>query len=153
MRSELSICVVSFSSDKLVVVADSESSSIRIVDFESKRIRHLTGGNENDPRDLFAFGDSDGPKALLQHPLGVVALDDGVVFTDSYNNKLKFIPWDTNLVESITIEGIEKGSLREPSGLSFSKKMNALLIADANNHRIIKVDWNTKKATEVIVKW
>ena len=66
--------------------ADSETSSVRVVDFNPDgRVRTLVGHG------LFDFGDVDGgpDAARLQHPLGV-SFDDGSLYVaDTYNNKIK----------------------------------------------------------------
>src|SRR5262249_50814407 len=52
---------------KLLYVADSEASAIRVVDPSAGQVRTLVGAG------LFEFGDRDGPaaSARLQHPLGL----------------------------------------------------------------------------------
>jgi len=60
-----------------MAMADSESSNIRILDLETGGSRPLAGGDALFAENLFRFGDKDGKfsQILLQHPLGVLALD------------------------------------------------------------------------------
>lgn len=54
------LSIGSLKSNTEVYVADSESSAIRAIDLESlDKVWSVVGGDEN-PRDLFAFGDIDG---------------------------------------------------------------------------------------------
>ncbi|ONM34071.1 Haloacid dehalogenase-like hydrolase domain-containing protein Sgpp, partial [Zea mays] len=79
-----------------LLVADSESSSIRVVNLKTGGSRLLAGGDPVFPENLFRillslqFGDYDGTGSdvLLQHPLGVVYANDNQVYiADSYNHK------------------------------------------------------------------
>lgn len=74
-------------------VADSESSTIRAFN-ENEKVIGMVGAN-NEPRDLFDFGDKDGTgqKAKLQHPTGVHYSDitKQLYVADTYNNKIKVI--------------------------------------------------------------
>jgi DNA-binding beta-propeller fold protein YncE len=77
-----------------LIVADSESSSIRVVNLKSGGSRSLAGGDPMIPENLFRFGDHDGTGSdvLLQHPLGVVyASDNQIYVADSYNHKVTTI--------------------------------------------------------------
>lgn len=89
-----------------LLVADSESSTIRGINLETKNSsRNLIGGSEN-PRNLHAYGDKDGfgKDVKLQHALGVNWVDipvskfgihsstEGTVLVaDTYNNKIKAV--------------------------------------------------------------
>lgn len=82
-------------------IADSESSSIRVVDLgcgSGAVSTHVGGGL--DPRDLFAFGDADGigSKVRLQHPMGVCSSEqenrlfsDVIYIADTFNHKVNFL--------------------------------------------------------------
>ncbi len=135
----------------LLYFADSESSSIRVADLALDETSLVAGSD----RDLFTFGDRDGPgaEALLQHPLGV-AIADGVVYVaDTYNSKIK--RFDPGTGEIITISGGEQGwqdgagaRYSEPGGLDFAE--GRLYVADTNNHAIRVVDPETG-ASETLV--
>ncbi|KAK1866586.1 hypothetical protein I4F81_009102 [Pyropia yezoensis] len=82
------------SASSTLVVADSESSSVRAVTIGGTcPTRTLAGGDDLLADNLFAFGDADGRggRARLQHPLGVAASPDGatVYVADSFNHKIK----------------------------------------------------------------
>lgn len=120
-------------------VADSESSSIRLVDIKRRRVSTIIG------KDLFIFGHRDGrlDEALLQHPLGVSAIDGRVYVADTYNHAIRLADLSRNEVS--TLIG-RNGSLEckvddsctlmlyEPSDVKV--KDNLLYIADTNNHLI-----------------
>ncbi len=91
--------------DRLWLV-DSETSALRWVDRD--RTVHTAIG-----RGLFDFGHRDGPaeQALLQHPLGVTALDDGsVAIADTYNGAIRRYDPATGDVSTLAT------GLAEPSG-------------------------------------
>ncbi len=137
---------------KRLFVADSESSSIRVVDLPGGggRVQSLNHG------DLFDFGDRDGPgiAARLQHPLAV-AYDDGSLYVaDTYNHKLKRFDLASGTVETfLGGKGGRAGDsagFYEPGGLSLAG--NHLYVADTNNHRICVVDLHTRKSTVLALK-
>ncbi len=115
--------------------ADSETSSIRVIDLKTNRMESLIGSG------LFNFGDKDGygnqskksPKALLQHSIGLNYFKNKIYIADSYNHKVKVLDLDSQKVNSLNfkIEGCiipnpdydskDKGKPKEiclPSGLS-----------------------------------
>jgi len=75
-------------------IADSESSAIRAIDFDTEKASNVAGAN-SDTRDLFDFGDSEGKgySAKLQHPLGVhyCKANKTLYVCDTYNHKIKTI--------------------------------------------------------------
>lgn len=73
-----------------IYVADSESSSIRIIDLLENSVSTLIGGSF-DPSDLFAFGDIDGigKQCRLQHCMGVCTFNADTIFVaDTFNHKV-----------------------------------------------------------------
>ncbi len=112
-----------------VIFADSEISSIRIANFQDRKVRTIVG------RGLFDFGDVDGPAGdvLLQHPLGAVFHENSVYVADTFNNKIKKIDLGTQTGETFYGDG-SSDQLYEPGGLGLWNDM--LLIPDTNNHRI-----------------
>ncbi|KAH6941622.1 hypothetical protein HPB50_020986 [Hyalomma asiaticum] len=78
-------------------IADSESSSIRVLSLKDGTVKNIVGGGL-DPTDLFCFGDADGValNAKLQHPLGVAwsTLKGKLYVADSYNHKLSELQTD-----------------------------------------------------------
>jgi thiol-disulfide isomerase/thioredoxin len=126
---------------KKLYFADSEVSSIRSADLEPNgRVETIVG------LDLFVFGDQDGagPRARLQHPLGVVYHDGVLYVADTYNNKIKKVFPETK--EAVTFLGTGEEGLRdgdsplfdEPGGVSVAG--GKLYIADTNNHLIRVAD-------------
>ncbi|MCS7141341.1 MAG: thioredoxin-like domain-containing protein [Candidatus Nitrosocaldus sp.] len=118
-------------------VADSESSSVRLVDMARGRVHTLVG------KDLFIFGHEDGrlDEALLQHPLGVSAMGERVYVADTYNHAIRLLElrrgevstlvgragsMECRLDESCTL------MLYEPSDVKV--KGDLLYITDTNNH-------------------
>jgi len=129
---------------KKLYFADSEVSSIRSADLDPDgRVETIVG------LDLFVFGDEDGvgPKARLQHPLGIVYHDGILYIADTYNNKIKRVYPDTK--RCVTFLGTGEEGLRdgdsplfyEPGGVSVAA--GKLYIADTNNHLIRVADLKT----------
>ncbi|MEE1650943.1 thioredoxin-like domain-containing protein [Brachybacterium sp. J144] len=74
--------------DGRIVIADSETSAVRVLDPQTMRVSTLVG------QGLFDFGHVDGPAdvARLQHPLAVTALPDGrIAVADTYNGAIRLI--------------------------------------------------------------
>jgi thiol-disulfide isomerase/thioredoxin len=118
---------------KLILVADSEVSSVRAIDLLEGRVRTIVG------RGLFDFGDADGrpEQVLLQHPLDVAVGDNCVYIADSFNNKIKAVAFGSMETRTLFGDG-NPATLHEPGGLAFASGW--LYIADTNNHRILKGD-------------
>ena len=147
-----------------VLVADSESSSIR-------RLNLLTGGGAacigGDPLfsdNLFKFGDLDGAgtSALLQHPLGVAAVGDTAWVVDSYNHKLKKINLADDTICAVAGSGIpgfadgpglSTAQLSEPGGVAVvSEDGSQVFIADTNNSLIRVFDPETESLSTLHLK-
>ncbi|MCA9042374.1 MAG: redoxin domain-containing protein [Planctomycetaceae bacterium] len=162
-------------------VADSEGSSIRQIATDPAGEVHTVLGTHDLEfgQSLFAFGDQDGAggNARLQHPLGLVFKGDTLYVADSYNHKIKEVNLvnyrskgeplvklrdsaeDSALVEGIATTLIGNGKagnsldplqLSEPAGLAVIG--DDLLIADTNNHRIVRYNLSSEKATEFVVE-
>jgi DNA-binding beta-propeller fold protein YncE len=129
---------------RLLYVADSEASAIRVIDpAPAGEVRTVVGEG------LFEFGDRDGigPAGVrLQHPLGI-AWHDGLLYVaDTYNHKIKRL--DPRTGECRTWLGDGQPGLRdgsgpaarfsEPSGVAVAE--GQLFIADTNNHGIRVAD-------------
>jgi thiol-disulfide isomerase/thioredoxin len=112
---------LSVAGDKLWI-ADAESSALRYV--EAGAVHTAVG------QGLFDFGHVDGPAAdaLLQHPLGVLALDDGsVLVADTYNGAVR--RYADGAVSTVAT------GLAEPSGLVQTSTGDVLVVESAA-HRI-----------------
>lgn len=146
---------VSVGGEKLFI-ADSESSSIRRIDMQTGATATLVGGDALQPRNLFAFGDKDGEgsAARLQHPLGVLSLNQGkkVLVADTYNHRIKLLDTWTNTISAWAgsgIRGYRDGAamdarFNEPSGFALSPDQRTLFVADTNNHKIRTIDLHTR---------
>jgi thiol-disulfide isomerase/thioredoxin len=131
---------------RLLYVADSEGSSIRIVPLSGEgTVRTLVGTAALESARLFTFGDVDGSAeaARLQHPLGV-ALHGGSLFVaDTYNNKIRVVDVRSGAVRTLAGSG-EAGSgddpaeFDEPGGIAFGA--GVLWLADTNNHLVRVID-------------
>jgi thiol-disulfide isomerase/thioredoxin len=147
-----------FWADGILYFADSESSTIRAVNFDNDNVRVIAGTSEDN---LFDYGDIDGPvgTSKLQHALGVTGTSDGaqIYITDTYNSRIKVIDPSLSVVETIFGLGGD-GGLRdggadvaqfdEPSGLSYAN--NKLYIADTNNHSVRVIDLDTQQVSTVV---
>jgi sugar lactone lactonase YvrE len=112
--------------DGTLYVADSETSSVRAVDVPAATVRTLVGEG------LFDFGDADGAPgdALLQHGLGVAAVDGGVLVADTYNGKIRRVSPTGEVHTVIT-------GLSEPGSVALAHD-GSLLIADTTAHRVLR---------------
>lgn len=147
-----------FWADGILYFADSESSTIRAVNFDNDNVRVIAGTSEDN---LFDYGDIDGPvgTSKLQHALGVSGTTDGtqIYITDTYNSRIKVIDPSLSVVETIFGLGGD-GGLRdggadvaqfdEPAGLSYAN--NTLYIADTNNHSVRVIDLDTQQVSTVV---
>lgn len=141
--------------DGKLYFADSESSTIRVADFNEDSVALVSGTDANN---LFDFGDVDGElgTSRLQHALGVVGGPDGLIYVaDTYNSKIKIVDEDnvTTTIFGLTGNGgfVDGGpdvaQLDEPGGLDYAELPDGrrvLFIADTNNHaiRVIDLDAN-----------
>ncbi|MBI1374362.1 MAG: redoxin domain-containing protein [Phycisphaera sp.] len=129
--------------DGWLYFADSEVSAVRRASLEDGRVETLIG------KGLFEFGHKDGPwaDALLQHPLGVAALDGAIYVADTYNSRLRRIDLKEKTIT--TLYG-GKDELDEPSGIAVLG--GQVYVADTNHHRVVRFDPASGKATAVEIK-
>lgn len=145
--------------DNLLYFADSESSSIRVADLESRTTATVTGPPQGIQGALFQFGDVDGEvgESRLQHPLGVVGADDGLIYVaDTYNSKIKVIDPATNVITTLSGQGglggfldgaLDAAQFDEPGGLDYAN--GKLYVADTNNHAVRVIDLESKTVSTV----
>lgn len=150
--------------DGLLYFADSESSSVRVADFNNDTVRTLAGpeigvGDATERNILFLFDDIDGPLGVsrLQHPLDVVGASDGKLYVaDTYNSKIKAIDTTTNTISTVFGQGGDGGyrdgaadvaAFDEPGGLDYAD--GKLYVADTNNHVIRVIDLATNTVSTV----
>ena len=125
--------------------ADSESSTIRVADFNDDSVSVVSGTTENS---LFDFGDIDGELGVnrLQHALDVVGDGAGTLYiADTYNSKIKRVDQETLITTTLSADqsGYTDGDLAsarfyEPGGLDYAD--GKLYVADTNNHAIRVID-------------
>jgi DNA-binding beta-propeller fold protein YncE len=115
-------------------VADSETSSVRVLDFHRRTVRTLVGVG------LFDFGDEDGPPSIarLQHCLGITLMGTVPIVADTYNHKLKQV--DPRTGDTILLfRGADGLILREPGGVAWDPVGRRFLVADTGHSRVVEV--------------
>ncbi len=140
-----------YAGDGKLYFADSESSTIRLADFENDLVTVTAGTTENN---LFDYGDIDGElgENRLQHALGVRGVPNGDLYiADTYNSRIKVIRDGETAIETVFglggLGGYADGTadvaaFDEPGGLTYAD--NKLYIADTNNHVIRVIDLETE---------
>jgi thiol-disulfide isomerase/thioredoxin len=123
-------------------IADSESSSIRAINLETRKVTTICGSG-----DLYLFGDKDGigEEVRLQHCMGVEYIQGNLWVADTYNHKIKLVNPKTGECKTVLSNGASNIKFSEPSGLSVID--TNLYIADINNHAIRHVNLNTLEVT------
>lgn len=142
--------------DRRLYIADSEASTIRLLeDLDgSPRARTVCGSG-----DLFGFGlrDGAGPDARFQHPIGIAAGVDGLLYVaDTYNHAIRRVdPGSGDCVtlfgngeperlaelligQALTPASPDRPCLFEPEGVWVDG--GDLLVADTNNHRLLRIE-------------
>ena len=151
--------------DMQVLVADSESSTIRRLDLTTGGAAACVGGDPLFSDNLFKFGDADGigAAALLQHPLAVAASSSSSTIAwvaDSYNHRLKKLDTSNCSISTVAgsgqagfVDGVGTAAqLSEPSGLAVSPRDGRVFIADTNNSLIRVFDPETSKVSTLQLK-
>lgn len=135
-----------------LIIADSESSSIRAIDLIHLKTRTIAGGDWSNPYNLFCFGDRDGKgsQARLQHPLGVgwLPTEKRVIVTDTYNHRLKLLDPETGMLQAWVGSGHSgyrdgkglEAQFSEPAGVAVLSDGTKVFVADTNNHLIRVVE-------------
>ena len=136
-----------YAGDGKLYFADSESSTIRLADFENDRVTVVSGTANNS---LFEFGDIDGElgENRLQHALGVEGGPNGDIYiADTYNSRIKVIrAGETATSAAFGLGGLggyadgdaATAEFDEPGGISYADGI--LYVADTNNHVIRLID-------------
>ena len=129
--------------DGRIVIADSESSAVRLLDPQTMQVSTLVG------KGLFDFGHVDGPldRARLQHPLGVTALPDGrIAIADTYTGAIRLLDEETGEVVTVATD------LKEPSDAIVGPPVDGigqLIVVESGAHRITWVP--VAKAAERVI--
>lgn len=118
--------------EKMLFIADAESSAIRSIRLRDKYVNTLVG------KGLFDFGDKDGKgtEAQMQHPMGVVfdPKRKALWVADTFNHRIRHIKVSNNTVSSMQLPH----PLAEPAGLSIHE--DTLWVANTNAHNIVKIN-------------
>ncbi len=127
---------------RYILIADSEISSVRVIDLEDSTVKTIVG------RGLFEFGDEVGSpdNVLLQHPLDVAVGPGTIYVADSYNNKIKGIAFGSMETRTLFGDGNPR-TLHEPGGLAVDG--DTVFIADTNNHRVLRGNPRTGNLEEI----
>lgn len=134
--------------DGRLVIADSETSAVRILDPRVMRVSTLVGEG------LFDYGHVDGAAATarLQHPLGVTALPDGrIAVADTYNGAIRLIDENGAEDDSATVVTVAT-DLREPSDARVGPPVDGigqLIVVESGAHRLTWVP--VAKAAERVI--
>ncbi|CAF1144823.1 unnamed protein product [Rotaria sp. Silwood1] len=144
------ICNGIMNKEPVLFIADSDSSTIRVVTLHNGHVANLVGGDA-DPTNLSAFGDLDGSgyNAKLQHPVGISFHypSSKLYITDTYNNKLKYVDMKTLICASYFVTDTDRKKQRgetnsakfnEPYGIAIFEHF--MYIADKNNSHIKRID-------------
>ena len=129
----------------MIYTADSESSSIRSISVKNNFVSTVVGAG------LFVFGNRIGKlqDTLLQHPMGLCAVNNGIYIADTFNNSIKYInlrndksyqiiSQNEKSVCNINDPECDTLGLFEPNDVKIYD--NYLYICDTNNHLIRKYD-------------
>lgn len=144
------ICNGSMNGEPVLFIADSNSSSIRVVSLRTGSVNNLVGGDP-DPTNLSAFGDLDGSgyNARFQQPIGLAYHypSSQLYITDTFNNKIKCLDMKTLVCSSYFVTDTDTKKQR---GESNSAKFNAphglaifeqyMFVADKNNSHVKRID-------------
>ncbi|MEO6811003.1 MAG: thioredoxin-like domain-containing protein [Isosphaeraceae bacterium] len=129
---------------KHLFVADSETSSLRMITLATEKVHTIVG------QGLFVFGDRDGQgnAVRLQHCLGVAFGDGKLYIADSYNSKIKVSDPFKRTVHTLAGNGKAGANdsparFDQPGGLSLIGL--TLYVADTNNNAIRTIDLKTKQ--------
>jgi len=158
---------LAFDGRKYLYVADSESSTVRRIDFGGGGGCNLVVGGGFDPLDLFSYGDEEGVgrNCKLQHPMDVAWCEGrkAMFVADTFNNKLKLVDPTKKVGRNLSnphqivanehfaqfgiSSQIQKLELDHPSGICLHG--DDLYVADSNNHRVVKLDLTTGFSQDV----
>jgi DNA-binding beta-propeller fold protein YncE len=127
--------------EKMLYIADAESSAIRSIRLRDQYVNTLVGTG------LFNFGEKDGKgtEALMQHPMGVVfdPKRKALWVADTFNHHIRHIKVSNNAVSSMRLQH----PLSEPGGLSIHD--DTLWVANTNAHNIVKINIKTGEMEQV----
>ncbi|CAF3012563.1 unnamed protein product [Rotaria sp. Silwood2] len=150
LASPHSICNGTMNEESVLFIVDSDSSITRIVTLHDRHVANLIG-DDDDPKNLSAFGDldSNGHNAKLQYPVGIAFHypSSQLYVTDRFNNKLKRVDIKTLICSSYFVTDTDRKKQRgetnsakfnEPYGIAIFEHF--LFLADKNNSHVKRID-------------
>lgn len=135
---------VAIRSPNTLVVADSESSSIRLLNIQTGGSESLIGGDLWFEGNLFLFGDRDGSgkfsrfpnlRPIMQHPSDVAVCPENqnkIFIADTYNNKIKLYDYDKNELSTVS------DAFEAPEGICFMDAIH-LVVVDRSSLKILDI--------------
>lgn len=131
---------IAIGDDGTIYIADTQNHCIRRVDPTTGTLEHVAGDG--------LVGLQDGAEPRFFAPQRLLSTPDGLYVADTRNHAIRFLAHGTSQVQTIAGTGIpgdsgeggpaDQAQLDEPYGLAWSPR-GTLLIADANNNRIVEV--------------
>ncbi|CAF3291234.1 unnamed protein product [Rotaria sp. Silwood2] len=150
LASPHSICNGTMNEESVLFIVDSDSSITRIVTLHDRHVANLIG-DDDDPKNLSAFGDldSNGHNAKLQYPVGIAFHypSSQLYVTDRFNNKLKRVDIKILICSSYFVTDTDRKKQRgetnsakfnEPYGIAIFEHF--LFLADKNNSHVKRID-------------
>lgn len=125
-------------------VADRGSSAVRVVHLDGGQVETLAGAGP------MASGDVDGPRhqARLQRCSGLTLGPAGLVVADTGNHTLRGINLRHGTVITLW-RGRGSERLDQPGGVTFERIERSYVVADSNNHRLVRVARDASTAAEI----
>lgn len=148
-------CGIAVGADNSLYIADSANSRIRKIDAKTGIISTVAGNGEG------GFSGDNGPatSAQIYFPNGIaVGLDNSLYIADTYNNRIRKVDGNAQVITTIAGNGsvgfsgdgpATAAQLNNPYGIAVGPD-NSIYIGDTYNYRILKVDANTQVATTIV---
>jgi hypothetical protein len=139
------ICNGTIDGRSVIFIADSNSSSIRVVTLSNGQVTYLIGGDLE-------------PTHRLQYPTGLAYHNESsrLFFTDTFNNNIKVIDITTRNCSTFLVSDVDlkkqrgetnAGQFNEPCGLTISEHF--MWVVDKNNGQVKRIDLNQKTIVRV----
>lgn len=138
---------IAFDRNSDLIVADSGTHTIKRVNVSTGAVETIAGVEGQK-----GFADGDAKNALFNAPVGIAVSDDKIFVADTYNDKIRVI--ENGQVS--TLAGSEQGladsgdgrsaKFDTPCGIAVLKD-GSLIVADAGNRRLRRVEANGKTTT------
>ncbi|MDX6692493.1 MAG: hypothetical protein QOF02_96 [Blastocatellia bacterium] len=134
---------VAVAADGSLVVADTGSHTIKLVNAQSGAVRIIAGIEGR-----AGFADGDNSRALFDGPVGVAVSADGTIFVaDTYNDRIRAVDRQ-GVVRTLAggdapgyadaIDGVQ-ARFHTPCGIAVAPD-GSLVVADTGNHRLRRVE-------------